>query len=292
MKKAFNQNKILWIIFAVLTIGTIILQVLSFTLAYQEEAHYFKDDSILPLLSVLFAILAALVGTIASLRTKADCLTASPLDRQVNSIPTAFGFLLTAILLILNKNAPPKATLEIISIILLVLSALYSILVLFPKFRVSQYTVLLGFSTVLACIALTASFYFDATFEMNAPIKVTTQIALLFSMLFYTCELRYPLEKPQPRLMLILASWAIAIGTLAFPTAWLCGKLDRTEYAAGGILVFFLVISTFLKMTTMLFSAPTANEEPSQELAEFADTKEQSQETQDTPDQFEGKEEQ
>ena len=44
-------------------------------------------------------------------------------------------------------------------------------------------TIVTGFFAIAALVALNAHYYFDMTVEMNAPLKITTQIALLCIMI-------------------------------------------------------------------------------------------------------------
>ena len=81
---------------------------------------------------------------------------------------------------------------------------------------------------------------------MNAPLKTTLQVSLLFLMLYQTAELRFLLGKPQPRLYLTLSAWALAFGCLSsipLAVAFFTGRLTRLDYVSGGLLLLCATVT-------------------------------------------------
>ena len=117
---------------------------------------------------------------------------------------------------------------------------------------------LLGLTAPLACILFNAYYYFDATVEMNSPVKTATQVGLLCAMLYFVYELRFLMDAPMPRVFLMTAFWVRSLGTLsalAIPVAYLTGKCDRIDYVAGAILTFCVMLTAGLRVQTLLQTA-------------------------------------
>ena len=91
--------------------------------------------------------------------------------------------------------------------------------------------------------------------EMNSPVKVTVQTALLFAMLYYTAELRYLLDRRKPRLYLALAMLTLAssaLSAVAIPVAFCLGHLSRMDYLAGAILTLGIAVTVLLRIFFLL----------------------------------------
>ncbi len=241
-----------------------ILQLLAILLSHDAGTHYFERGAVLPILSIVFALLGALCGTLTALLTDRTELNAFPFSREISVSLAALGFIAVAISLVLVE----ASTLAKATAILMLLSALYEILLGHPKTQRSSATALLGLVGIIGMILLNAVYYFDARVEMNAPLKVTVQVGLLFAMLARTSELRYLIGKPQPRMLLILSAWAASIGAisaLSLPTAFLLARMGRLDlaisdrllllYAAGGFLTLCTVITALLRIHS-LFKKP------------------------------------
>jgi hypothetical protein len=88
----------------------------------------------------------------------------------------------------------------------------------------------LGFIPPIACALLVAILYFDNSLEINAPLKVATQCALLPLMLYFTAELRYMLGRELPRLYVALALGSLAASSLCIltvPVASITGRFEN-----------------------------------------------------------------
>lgn len=253
MNKTFKKRSLLWLGFALCSLASALLQTIAVLTAYEASANYFRNGSPLPTLAAVFAILGTVLGTAASFLTSQEELAESPFGTRPIHAPATLGFLAVAIVLPLSTH---QTTLGNISAIFSAIAILYSVSFLFIKRnKKNDIIVFLGFAAVLTCILITAYYYFDHAVEMNAPLKVSTQTGLLFALLYYTGELRYLIGTARPRVFLMLASWAISIGSLSalsVPVAFWTGKIDRADYAVGGFLVFCIVLTALARMITLL----------------------------------------
>lgn len=215
-------------------------------LQFETGTHYFLRGSVLPMLAVVFAILGALVALVPAF-LEPVCPSLEP--RRISHLPPAAGFFVSAFLIFLLPASPAKVALRlaVAATILLLLSAAYCLLSFFlkdPKYR--GLLALLGFSPILALATFAFFYYFDKSVEMNSPLKVTLQTALLFGMFLFLCEVRRLLEKPLPRLLagFRLAFFpisALAVGMIL--SAFFTGAFLRLDYLFGAFLLLTLQFS-------------------------------------------------
>ena len=245
-----------------------ILQMAAVLTAYDPEANYFLPGSPLPAIAIILAILGSLFGIVASILYRESNPSATLFsDKALPALPLLIGSLCGALLFLLAEGA-----LAFLASVLLAATALYAFLSE-SRFRtVAPATVaLLGFAPVLACAILTAHYYFDTSVEMNAPFKVLLQTALLFSMLYFTGELRFLLDCRHPRLHLALCVCTLAASaccSFALLPAFVTGITDRTDYLAGALAVLGIGITLILRALHLLTPAkidseplPESNEE-------------------------------
>ncbi|MBR3894242.1 MAG: hypothetical protein IKJ35_03740 [Clostridia bacterium] len=237
-----------------------LLQLLALPLSHDPGTNYFQRGAILPILAIVFALLGAICGTVAACLTNAKDLNEFPFAKDLSPSPVTLGFLAVALVLVLKETS----TLAKATAILMLLSALYEMLMGYPKTQRHTATVSLGLLSVIGMILLNAIYYFDARMEMNSPFKVSVQVGLLFAMLARTSELRYLVGRPQPRTLLILSSWAASIGAisaLSLPASYALLRMGKLElpspnlllvYAAGGFLILCASISSLLRIRALL----------------------------------------
>ena len=130
---------------------------------------------------------------------------------------------------------------------------------------------LIGFTAVLACALVNATFYFDPTLEMNSPAKVALQTSLLFARLYYTAELRYLIDRAKPRLFIALSLLTLSVSALsAIPitVACCCGIIDRKDCLAGALLVLGIAITVLLRLMRVLYTKE--NTTPTEAQTTFA----------------------
>lgn len=225
------------------------LQCVAMLKAYSQAANYFSFGSPLPFIAVAFALVSALCGTVSAYLLPAEHVRSTPFSGKLaSSLPAGLGFALSACLLLfygVTQLALPAA-------IGLVLAAGYSILCA-SQLRQSHTSVvaLIGFAAIVGCALTNAYYYFDQTMEMNAPMKVSIQTALLFAMLYYTGELRYLLGREKPRAFLILSYCTVAAGSLpslSVILAYAFGTTERADYFAGAVLTLGITITVISRL--------------------------------------------
>ncbi len=232
MKKQ-TLSAIIGAISAATILAAAVLQLLAFFLSYDAQIYYFQVGAPLPLAAAICAIVGGALGVAFA--------TLSPRDLKTpfsGNFPAAAPAALTSILAAATMVAAP-GILAKLSAVFLFFSTFYFLLSAFSIFKLSDsFVALLGFCPIIACALLNAYYYFDASVEMNAPIKILLQTALLFAMLYFTGEVRFLLGRQHPKLYLVLAFCTVASAalTLAFPILFFLGLLPRLDYALGAAL--------------------------------------------------------
>ena len=224
--------------------------------SYDKSANYFTTNSILfPLASVIAILTFALAIVTAMVAPKENLVASSPFGANlVVALPAAIGFGIGAIFSAL-EFAKNNSTLFLIATVLLLLSAAHVLLC-----ETERKSSSLGFFPPVACALLIAILYFDFSLEMNAPMKVVAQCALLSLMLYFATELRYLLECELPRLYLALALGSIAAASacaLSIPLACLTGVLENTNCLSASLVVIGANITILLKLKRYLQPTPS-----------------------------------
>ncbi len=275
--------------YAAIFLGAI-LEVAAMLTAYEPTAHYFKADAPLPLLALISVTLGALCGIASALFSDKQSLTGTPFHSPVAALITCVGFLLGGVLMLLIAST----TLSFLTSLLFLLSALYAFLgATSLATKKPSALALLGFLTVAACAVGNVYCYFDVSLEMNAPVKLAIQMALLFSMLYFTGELRFLLGRAKIRLYLILsycAMAACALCALAIPVSYFRGILPRYDYYALSIVALGILVSIPWKIRALSLTRaiPTDSNEPTDTDENEGDADERdvapSEEINSTPD--------
>lgn len=238
-----------------------ILQTVAMLVDYESATHYFRAGAVLPVLSVLLVLLSGLLGSLSILLWREE-LEQSPFAPHRTFSASTLGFLLAGSVLL---KAGGSDTLRVAAGVLLLLSAPYAFLHALPRMREHRAAMtLLGLLPILACILLNAYYYFDVSIEMNSPIKLALQLALLPAMLAYTGEIRFHLGRPCRRLYLLADVWLMSLGVLSalsLPVAFLFGGLRRADYAVGAILLATLSLTQH-RHTRRMSAKPLSDTEP------------------------------
>ena len=242
----------------VLILAAAALQTAAILTAFDRGTNYFSSSSPLPLAAALCALIGGALGVCASFLADKQLLRSSPFGASFSSLPAAVGFLLCGVCVLFSAAGSP---LGLLSGIFLLLSALYSLATaFFAHDEVQKRNIApLGAAPVLACALLNAYFYFDVTVEMNAPVKVTVQTALLFAMLYYTGELRFLLGRAMPRLYLSLAFGTLASAALcaiAFPLSFAIGLTDRLDYAGAALMMWLISVALTQRPSSGMGAGP------------------------------------
>lgn len=260
--------KILWWSFCLGTLLSTLLYTVSTLFFYDPTENYFIYNSLLPKISAILTCLSVLIGSLAALITSKEKTKGSPLFGRIVPTITLPAYLLVLPSLILSPTTN-ISTLLGLTLIAVGVAAVYSLCLWIPQAVQKHATTLagLGLFALLACLLLDACLYFDVSVEMNAPIKLLLQIAVLCAMIYYTGELRYLLGKPMPRVFVMMCTWVIATGFPAAVTvilAYLTGKLERLDYFAIGLLALCAAITALIRLHTLFKPQPTGLEIPSE----------------------------
>ncbi len=286
----------LWLACALLATVTIALQLAALLLDYETDANYFVTGTLLPVLAPIFAGLSALCGVIAAILFEKKSGKRSPLHANVcnplSCVLGAIGCLSAAILLVLSG----RTLFALGTALCLLLSCIYLLLCLIGTGAKKQFAITpwLGMLAILGTILLNAYYYFDASVEMNAPIKTYVQFSLLFLMLTLTAELRYLFDTAKPRLYLALHACFLASTVLAVPMllfVFFSERLLRLDYFAGGLLLLFFLPASILRILSVRFakelSLPTEVTEAPEEADQEAPGEELPANNQPTEDKEE-----
>ena len=232
-----------------------VLETLSVLLSYQNGSNYFDPGAILPTLATVWSLLAFVTAVIFAIAIPKAETAPSPFGKKtLISLPAALGFGCGAVCLI-AEFIKTNSLWALVTALLLLLSAAHVYLC-----ETDRKNPALGFVPSVSCALLIAILYFDASLEMNAPMKVATQTALLPLMLYFTTELRYLLNRELPRLYLALALISVApasLCVLSVPVVCLMGALKNINCLAAALVVAGVNITILLKLKRYLHPIPS-----------------------------------
>lgn len=241
------------------------LQSLAMLTAYAMDRNYFAASTPLPALAAILAILAGALGILSACLTEKEKLLHPVPDSFLIGIPAAAGLGYGAYLLLSSTSS----TLAIVTAVTMIGAAIYSLLLCEETAsRFPRALTLLGFLAIAACTMINVYCYFDASLEMNAPIKVTVQTGLLFAMLYYTAEVRFLLGRAKPRLYLALSYCTVASLALAAVSVYVAhnnGIVERTDYYAFAIASLGILANVLLRL--LCYTGVLAQEHPQEEEA-------------------------
>ena len=233
-------------------------------LSIEKGTNYFESGAVLPILATIWAMIAFIAAVIfAIIIPKEEIEAKSPFGSDLlTALPAALGFGVGAIFMVI-EFAKSQKTLFLIATFFLLISAAHVLLC-----ETDRVKTFLGFAPPIACALLVAVLYFDTSLEMNAPLKVAAQCALLPLMLYFTAELRYLLGREIPRLYLALALISIvpsSLCVLTIPVACLTGALENTNCLATALVLFGTNLTILLKLKRYLKPTPAPDENDTKE---------------------------
>ena len=267
-----NKQQIAKILRKVLLIGipvAALLHEVAVLVSYDVGTNYFVANAPLPIFANLLTALLFATAIGCALITEKPIATFSPFGTQIwIGIPAALGFAIGGVFLALHFSST-GTILSFASAILLLLSSIHMLLS-----ETGIKLSFLGFFPPLACAGLVCILYFDASLEMNAPMKVAAQCSLLPLMLYFTAELRYLLDRELPRLYCALALGSLAASSLCLltiPVTSIMGMLENANCLIAAIAVIGINATVALRQWRYFQNAvPPSSEENSTET----DTKE------------------
>lgn len=211
MKKRLCSPQFYFLCALVSAFVACVVQIFAYQSAYGKSLeNYFSAASPLPKIATIFSILCCALGVVAIFLSNRDQLEEENSETALSSLPAAVGFLAGAVLMLLSNNT----TLTYVIAGCFFLASIYNVLLAFRLIEDSAIIALIGFFSIIGCILLIGYFYFDTSLEMNAPVKISALVALLFTALSYTYEVKALLGTPLPRISSLLTVCAAGIGSL------------------------------------------------------------------------------
>ena len=245
-----NKQQIATILRRVLLAGipiATLLQELAVLISYDADTNYFVANAPLPILANVLTFVLFAAAIICAVIHKMPTDSASPFGKQIwMAIPAALGFTIGGIFFAVDAFGNTGTVLSLASALLLLLSAAHVLLSETEKRKD-----VLGYFPPLACACLVCVLYFDTSLEMNAPMKVAVQCALLPAMLYFTTELRYLLGRELPRLWCALAFGSLAASSLCIltvPVASITGRFENVYCLIAAIAVIGINATIALRL--------------------------------------------
>ena len=243
-------------------LAAVLMTVAFFTQFDAPDANYFRRGAVLPVAAGIFAVLAALIGTVIAIQYPKRSLPADNLPIPGAALPEAIGFLSCAAFLTISIVQNGFELLRLIPLILSLIAMVYALLLTFgdiSRDRIRNLAAPLGFVPIFTLIFLYANHYFDRAVEMNAPEKTLLMLGLMTATVTFTGELRYLIGSANPRVYLMLLSWTVAAGALcipALPAAHFFRILTGTDYVASSFAVLGCFLTSCLRLFALLYEEP------------------------------------
>ncbi|MBQ3639339.1 MAG: hypothetical protein II955_02325 [Clostridia bacterium] len=234
-----------------ITVVSIILMCIAFGAYDPVISDYFPRGTVFPALAIGVACLAFGVGVSGVIVSKKMHFPLYlPKTPSFAPIPAALGSLASAVFLFISGK-------PIIGVLFLLAAGFFALTVApFAKEKAALIT-WVGFASVIACIALNATYYFDMTVEMNAPVKVLLQIGLLAAMLGCTAEIRILIGRSHFVLTPVLPLLAmIACLFSAFPVFALAAESKTPTMVYTAAVPFLLGFGTTAGCRLMQITFP------------------------------------
>lgn len=190
-------------------VGAILLAVACVTAYDPAVSNYFAVGSPLPVIASVISFVAILSGIASAIlaKVKKEPFEA-PAAPSFAVLPSAFGSLVTAGMLLIGGKIW-------IGLLFLLAAAFYVLSACPFAKKYASWIIVPGFAVAAAAIALAATFYFDMTVEMNAPVKVLLQLGLLSVMLESTLEIRALIGRENPVLSIVVITFATVLCPLS-----------------------------------------------------------------------------
>ena len=231
MKQFSKKTSVFRALSVILTVSAIISRVLARAFAYDTEIGYFRQDTLLPILSYLFLGLIAVLA-IASLfayrkieipDTVVDGMRHVCIAERVASV--------LAFLIILSANCTlifaywikgsavllPSAFTAFGAIVGF-FAAFYFLLCAIPTRRGKIFHTVCGFAVILFGLYIVGVCYFDLYTPMNNPVKMLCQITTIASLLFMLTDLRFALDSIRTARFLFTSTLTLGFSAVAIFT--------------------------------------------------------------------------
>ena len=180
------------------------IRTIAYLTAFDTQVGYL-DPGIWTFLSrCLYFITPAILITVAAAIPKGTLSTAScQAHRAAAAIPMAV--MLVAFTVAVFLVCPPaQGSTLLFTALLGIPAALYYGASSVKSIHSSDFVSILGFFSIIWCIAAGADLYFDVFVTMNSPIKTSLHVGLLGFMAATLGELRFRIGRPLPRVASVL----------------------------------------------------------------------------------------
>ena len=152
----------LWIAFGACTLTAAVLQCVSVLTLMTDSTNYFQSGSSLPSLAVVFAVLAALIGTVAAFTCNPENLCDEPFFKRNSFSLTTVGFVLVASASLTRLGTNAQSNFHLFTLICSVIAVVYCIMAEIPALRQKRtLTAYLNFAPIFACASIVAILHFD-----------------------------------------------------------------------------------------------------------------------------------
>lgn len=256
-----NKLKVYIITALIFTIVAIVLHTILMFAFFDKNIGYFQKGLITSITVSLAVCAIVWFFTTLLFIPKGTMYKEMPKDKLtiksayiVCAFLNAFGFLNTVFdISKAIKNNQLVDKFHLLYLIFFTLSILYFIGKAFKIFKTDA-TVFFGFFIVLNATVMLAQLYFDNNVQMNSPLKITMQIALLFIMLYFLGEFRFDLKKPYPRVYLsvgISASLVCLATSIPHIIAYFADILQSKDYFIKNI--YILINGLYILTRTSLY---------------------------------------
>lgn len=233
-----------------LTLAAMLLRGVAFFTGYSRELGYFDSTAVTVVYRVLCGLVLLGVGLCACLLPAGQAAAPRIGQRHelIASLPLAARLQLAVFLFAdiydrVRAGTAGSNGLRYVALFLTLLSAVYFLLLLVGRgSRTSRG--LCGLIALLPPIGIVALTYGDGYVAVNSPVKLAVQFAAVGIMLALTAELRFLLDKPAPRLALVLSAVAVFLclgGALPCLVAQLAGVIPATRPEGTGLYQGYLI---------------------------------------------------
>jgi hypothetical protein len=256
-----NKLKVYIITALVLTVATTALHTILMFGFFDRDIGYFQNSVVTSITAALALCSILWFFTTLLFIPKNTMRKEMPADNTpaksayiVSAFLNAFGFLNTVF--DISKTISSNQLVEKIQLLYFLffaLSVLYFVGKAFKIFKPDT-TVFFGFFVIFNATTMLAQMYFDNFVQMNNPLKITMQIALLFIMIYFLGDLRFDLKKPYPRLYLavgISATLACLATSIPHIIAYFADILSNKDYFIKNI--YILICGLYILTRTILY---------------------------------------
>ncbi len=266
-KTKLTRLQLLTILLGALTLGTVAVRIVALSFFLNTDTGYFTKGGVTIPLYALELLVAALCVALPFLVKKepvAVCDAHLSIGALLGAGLCSLAMVLTAVYYILRRARIPAPTVIVLLAAIFLLGGAAYFINQFLTNQEPATTLPFGYAAILGAALLLATLYFDLTTPMNAPHKISLQIALLATMAAILYELRIATGEPMPRVQAAVcgfACFACAVTGIPNTVAFLTSAYDSTPYLFADLIVTALAIYFGAKSVSICRPAKTDGED-------------------------------